>query len=47
MNRRELLAALGTAPVATAALRAEETAPPKPAPRKWAEIRPRESRQKR
>jgi protein SCO1/2 len=46
MNRRELLAALGTAPVATA-LRAEETAPRNPAKRQWAEIPPRESLRKR
>src|SRR4051794_18717689 len=47
MNRRELLAALGTAPVATAALRAEEAPPQNPAQRRWAEIPPRESIRKR
>lgn len=42
MNRRELFTMLGTAPLAAAALRAEEAAPPAPAPRQWAEISPRE-----
>ena len=45
MNRRELLTALGAAPVVSAALRAEEEATP--APRHWAQIAPREQIQRR
>lgn len=47
MNRRELFTILGTAPLAAAALKAEETAPQAPAARKWAEISPRETIRRR
>lgn len=44
MNRRELLTMLGAAPLATAAVMAEEPSPSASptGPRKWAEISPRE-----
>src|SRR5947209_18889769 len=47
MNRRQLFTMLGTAPLASAALRAEEPAPQKPGPRQWAEVPPRETIRKR
>jgi len=46
MNRREILAALGAAPAVSAALRAEEPAPG-PAPRRWAQVAPREQIRRR